>query len=115
MRIFMGTTMLLLCCSFFLHSEAERQEKKIEQVVFEQVSNIILSLGDITSSPNDPDIAETLLKNIIGGAFVIGKKIAQEERKNKRSNTKYLDSEILWDRLPSRHKDELIAMLVENI
>jgi len=111
MRIFIISTIFLFGCSFFLHP----QEKKIEQVVFEQVSNIILSLGDITANPNDPDTAEALLKNIISGAFVIGKKISQEEMNNKRFNTKFLDCEILWDRLACEDKNKLITMLTGNV
>ena len=114
MRAFIVTATLLLCCSSFFNSLAEQQERKLEQIVFEQISNIVLGLGDITSNPNDPDVAETFLKNIISSAFVIGKKIATEDKKNKRSRLKYLDGEMLWDRIPSKDKNELLALLTAN-
>ena len=87
------------------------KEQELGNVIFSQAAKILLSFGKVTSKPNDPDVAENLIKDIIAGAFTVGKQIAQEDRKKRRhTRSANYQSEDVLDYLTSKQKQQLIEL-----
>ena len=71
--------------TFIVVDDEETPKNHVGKVIFDQVGLILAKLGDVAEQPSNPDKAESLLKKIIGSAFIIGKTIAAEEKNTKKS------------------------------
>ncbi|MBT3455960.1 hypothetical protein HN446_02755 [bacterium] len=101
--------------TFIVVDDEETPKNHVGKVIFDQVGLILAKLGDVAEQPSNPDKAESLLKKIIGSAFIIGKTIAAEEKNTKKSKL-YRSAKIgyepedLWESMNKKQQQNLMHL-----